>query len=109
MENEGKVISEDAPRERPAFITSAHLDKILHFGKLASLNFLILLFLLSLGFLFIFSGYKLLFQYRFFTVFYHIIQAGKFNFSAVSGEVWLWLFLLVGSWASIMAFFGRRV
>lgn len=109
VENESnRVISEDRTESRPAFINSEQLEKVLRFGKLAGVNFLKLVFF-STAVLFVFSGYKLIFQYRLFTLISHFVVAGSFHFSVMPGIVWVWLLVCVLSLASLMAFFNHRV
>ena len=110
MEEEfSRVVSEEKGDKGPAFMNNKHLDRLFRFGKLAGINFLTLLFVFGLGILFVFSGYKLFFQHRFFMLIYHFILNGNFHISEVPQAVWLWLIVFVLSWASLLAFFDRRV
>ena len=83
--------------------------RLFHFGKLVGINFLTLAFMISDGILFLFSGYKLFFQYHFCTLVFRFIVNNAFHLSTFPQPVWLWLLLFVFSWATFLALMGRRV
>src|SRR5579872_3731439 len=111
MENtESRIVSEEPPTERSAFVTNEHIERFFHFARLAGLNFVRILFGIALAVLLVFSAYRLIMTYRIFSVLGRFISSGTPSvFSTLPHFFWVWLLALVASWASLTAFFGRRI
>jgi hypothetical protein len=88
------------------FFTQGRMDQFIRYLKLLGLHFLVLIWILSMGILFLYSGYKLFYQYHVLMILYHLVMNGRLNFVTVQKGFWGWLFLFVFSWASILAFWG---
>ncbi len=111
MENtDSRIVSEEPPTERSALMNNEHLERFFHFSKLAGMNFVRILFGIALAVLLVFSAYRLIITYHIFSVLGRFISSGTVSvFTTLPHPFWFWLFALVASWASLTAFFGRRI
>jgi len=111
MENEeSKIISEEETTDGPGYQVNEHLERFFHFAKLAGLNFMRILFGISLLVLCIFSAYRLIITYHVFSALGRIISTtGLSGFSTLPHALWIWFFILLASWSCLTALYGRRI